>query len=323
MNKLPSLITTFALCTLLAACGTDSSSGSATSADSTATAPTPDVTVAGVSSSKPAFTLRLTDAPVDGVTAVVVSFTRVEVRNVNGAWTTYTLQTPQPIDLLELQGSKTADLLVNMPLDAGEYDEIRLFADEAPMATYVGLGKAGAAQLEVKDGSSEGIKVKGNFSVSESRPVSLVLDFDLRKSIKIRKKTGEYELKAKLRLVERSGSGHIRGTVDYSELTQAAGCSDDDVDTFNAVYIFEGHNAKLEDIDLSKNKPSGPLSTTNINYDSATQSYMYEAAFLPAGNYTLAYTCNSNLDDLEDDKDDLRFFGVRNATVVLNNIAFL
>jgi hypothetical protein len=87
--------------------------------------------------------------------------------------------------------------------------------------------------------------------------------------------------------------------------------------------VFEGHNAKIVDIDLSKNKPVGPLSTTVIKYDNASQSYMYEAAFLPSGDYTLAYTCNSNLEDLDSGKDDLRFFGIRNATVVLSNIAFL
>ena len=328
MKKLPHLITTLALCALLAACGTDSSSGSSSSGDSgaglaTEGPATPGVSIEGASGERPAFSLRLTDAPVDGVVAVVMQFTRVQIRNINGSLTNYTFETPQSFDLLALQGSKTADLLVNMPLDNGEYDQIILFVDEAPMATYVDLGPGGVSNLKVKDGSTKGLKIKGNFSVTDSRNASFVLDFDLRKSIKLKKKTGEYEFKAKLRLVERAGSGHIRGSVPVSMLTGAAGCSDNNVDTFNAVYIYEGHNAKVDDIDQSKKKPKGPLSTTIINYDSDSQSYIYEAAFLPSGDYTIAYTCNSNLEDLDSGKDKLRFFGIRNATVVVNNIAFL
>ena len=328
MTRIIQLIPALALGALLTGCGTDSSSGdslgsgSSTGGGSSAsTAPTPGVTVQGASSDRPAFSLRLTDAPIDGVVAVVVQFTEVRVRSTDGAWTSYVFESPASIDLLSLQGSKTADLLVNMPLDDGDYDEIRLFVDEAPMATYVDLGSAGVKELEIKNGSKKGIKVSGEFSVSESRKASFVLDFDLRKSVKLKK--GKYELKPKLRLVEQFSSGHIRGMVDPAKLTLAAGCSDDDVDTFNAVYVFKGHGAKVRDIDLSKKKPKGPLSTTLIKYDAATQSYMYEAAFLPAGEYTVAYTCNADLEDLDKDKDNLRFFGVRNATVVLNNIEFL
>ena len=52
-------------------------------------------------------------------------------------------------------------------------------------------------------------------------------------------------------------------------------------------------------------------------------TYLYEAGFLPDGDYTVAFTCNANLEDPETDGDNLRFFGSRNATVKVNNIVFL
>ena len=52
-------------------------------------------------------------------------------------------------------------------------------------------------------------------------------------------------------------------------------------------------------------------------------TYLYEAAFLPNGDYTVAFTCNANLDDPEMEGEKLRFFGTRNATVKVNNIVFL
>ncbi len=329
MNRLIRLTSTLLFCSLLAACGTDSSPGGSSGGSSggstvttSAPAPTEGVIVSGASSSKPAFSLRVTDAPLDDLVAVVLRFTGVEVRNVNGNWTSYSFEAAREIDLLQLQGSKTADLLIDMPLDVGDYEEIRLHVDEAPMANYVDLGAGGVKDLKIKN-AEKGVKIKGDFSVTESRPASLVIDFDLRKSVKKSRKSGEYSFKSKMRLVSFTSSSHIRGTVDPALLGAAADCSDDDVDTFNAVYIFEGHDAKLKDIDESKKKPTGPLSTASVKYDSDSGAYTYEAGFLPKGKYTVAITCNADLDDPDEGKDNLRFFGVRNATVVVKDIEFL
>ena len=317
MKRLLHLFSTLAICALLAACGTDSSSGS--SADGAEAAATGGVTVTGASGSRPAFSLRLTDAPVDNTVAVVMRFLSVHVRSIDDSWTSYTFDSPRSIDLLALQGSKTADLLVNMPLDNGDYDEIRLLVDESPMANYVDLGTAGVVDMKLKNGKND-IRIRGDFSVNDSRKASLVIDFDLRKSVKYNRGKGEYFFDAKVRLVELKGSGHIRGSVDPALLT-SSDCSDSDVDTFNAAYVFDGHDAKLEDIDSGKDR--GPVTTTTIKYDSATQTYLYEAAFLPNGDYTVALTCNADLEDPDKGGDKLRFFGTRNATVKVNNIVFL
>jgi hypothetical protein len=333
MNRLIRLITTLALSGLMAACGTDSSPGGS-SVTTSAPAPTEGVTVSGVSSDKPAFSLRVTDAPLDDVVAVVMRFTAVRVRNVDGDWSSYVFETPREIDLLKLQGAATEDLLIDMPLDKGDYDEIRLFVDEAPMSNYVDLGVGGLVEMEVKDGSKKGLQVKGDFSVTRSRQASLVIDFDLRKSLKYSKdkasstskkskKSKGYTFKSKLRLVSYRGSGHIRGLVDPALLSSSAECSDNDVDSFNAVYVYAGHDAKLEDIDESKKKPRGPLTTTTVKYDSDSGTYRYEAGFLPEGEYTVAITCNADLDDPEEGRDNLRFFGVHNATVKVKDIEFL
>ena len=86
MKRLLQLFYTLAICAQLAACGTDSSPGS--SAGGADTASTPDVTVSGASGSRPAFSLSLTDAPVDNVFALVVRLTSVHVRSVDKSWTT-------------------------------------------------------------------------------------------------------------------------------------------------------------------------------------------------------------------------------------------
>ena len=124
-----------------------------------------------------------------------------------------------------------------------------------------------------------------------------------------------------LRLVSADNFGHVRGEIDPALLT-AGSCSDPMVDTFNAIYVYNGHNVSPDDINQTSNQNTDPVTTGKIAYDTAAAKYIYEAAFLPAGKYTIAFTCNSDKDDLEAD-NDLKFFGIQNVTVKLNNTTFL
>ncbi len=325
MKKTLLLISTLLLSAALTACGTDSGSGSQTAGTGDAGS-TEGVSVSlpgGGTVARSGFSLRLTDAPVDGLQAVVMKFTMVKLRSTDGSWTTYEFDdsSKPSIDLLGLQGTKTADLLVNMDVKSDDYDEIRLIVSDEPMANYVNT-PGGPRELKIPSGSSSGLKVKGNFSITDTRPASLVIDFDLRQSVTMAGNSGKYIFKPVLRLVDNSNIGHIRGTVDPALLASTPDCSDDDVDTFNAVYVYAGHGAVTDDIDEDSNV-NQPVTTSNISYDNASMSYVYEAAFLPEGDYTIAFTCNADDDELDDDDDDLKFFGKRDVTVVVNNIVFL
>jgi hypothetical protein len=309
MKVVFNLMTALLLCGSLAACGTDSSSSNQTGN-----------TV--VSGSGPSFSLRVTDAPIDDAVSVVLRFTEVRLRNTNGNWTTHTFNTPKSIDMLQLQGTKTADLLINKLVDVGNYDEIRLLVDGAPMANYIDLGTS-VVELKVPSGSSSGLKIKGDFSVLENRPASLVMDLDLRQSVTMAGNSGNYILKPVVRLVSDKDAGHIRGTVDPASLGSMPACSDTDPNTYNAAYVYAGHNVTPDDIDQGSPQSIAPFATTSIAYDNAIMGYLYEAAFLPAGNYTVAFTCNADAEDLDDGNDDLKFFDIQNVTVLANNTLFL
>ena len=309
MNRSLNLMTALLLCGSLAGCGTDSSSSNQSGN-----------TVA--SGSGPSFTLRVTDAPIDDAVRVVLSFTEVRLRNTNGNWTTHTFNTPKSIDMLQLQGTKTADLLVDKLVDVGNYDEIRLLVDGAPMANYI-QDAVGMAELMIPSGSSSGLKIKGNFSVLENRPASLVMDLDLRQSITMAGNSGKYILKPVIRLVSDKDAGHIRGTVNPASLGSMPACSDVDPNTHNAVYVYAGHNVIPDDIDQGSPQSLAPFATTSIAYDNAIMGFLYEAAFLPAGKYTVAFTCNADAEDLDDGNDDLKFFDIQNVTVLVSDTLFL
>lgn len=309
MNRLFNLITALLLCGSLAACGTDSSSSNQTENTN-------------ASGSGPSFTLRVTDAPIDDAVSVMLRFTEVRLRNTNGNWTTHTFNTPLSIDLLQLQGTNTADLLVGKRVDVGNYDEIRLLVDGAPMANYIDLGNS-VVELTIPSGSSSGLKIKGDFTVLDNQDTSLVMDFDLRQSITMAGNSGMYILKPVVRLVNATEAGHIRDTVDPALLSPMPACSDTDPNSYNAAYVFAGHNVTPDDIDQSSPQSLAPFATTSIGYDNAIMGFLYEAAFLPAGDYTIALTCNADAEDLDDGNDDLKFFNIQNVTVMVSNTLFL
>ena len=309
MKVVLNLMTALLLYGSLAACGTDS--GSSDQSGNTV-----------ASGSGPSISLRVTDAPIDNALSVVLRFTEVRLRNTNGNWTSHIFNTPKSIDMLQLQGTNTADLLIDKLVDVGNYDEIRLLVDGAPMANYV-LDAGGMAELMIPSGSSSGLKIKGDFSVLENRPASLVMDLDLRQSITMAGNSGKYILKPVVRLVSDQASGHIRGTVDLASLNSMPACSDTDPNSNNAVYVYAGHNVVPDDIDQSSPQSLAPFATTSIAYDNAVMGYLYEAAFLPAGNYTIAFTCNADAEDLDDGNDYHKFFDTQNVTVLTNSTLFL
>lgn len=309
MNRTLNLMTALLLCGYLAACGTDSSSSNQSGN-----------TVA--SGSGPSFTLRVTDAPIDDAVSVVIEFIEVRLRDTDGNWTSHPLNPPRSIDLLQLQGTNTADLLVGKLADVGNYDEIRLLVDGAPMANYIDLGTS-VVELKIPSGSSSGLKIKGDFTVLDNHNTSLVMDFDLRQSITMAGNSGMYILKPVIRLVNDQEAGHIRDTVDPALLSSMPACSDTDPNSYNAAYVYAGHNVSPDDIDQGSPQSIAPFATTSINYDNAIMSYLFEAAFLPAGDYTVALTCNADAEDLDDGNDDLKFFNIQNVTVLVSNTLFL
>ena len=322
MTRLISLACTLSLAMLLGACGTDTSSGDPSGSDSDVQTRGVTITTStGAVSEDSRFSLRITDAPIDSLSRVMVRFTAVELKAVMGGWSRYTFDTPQDIDLPALQGTTTADLLLQMPIEPGDYKQVRFLVDETPMANWVEHKSGGTHNLEVHKGSTKGLKVDQIFTIPQNRLVNFTVDFDLRKGVKYKKGPGTYRLRSKMRLVVDDNVGLIRGTVGSSWLL-GAGCSDADADTHNAAYVFAGHGVVPDDLDESSSTDIEPITTTPIRYDAATGLYIYEAAFLPQGDYTVAFTCNSDLDD-PDANDALPFFYTQNVSVLVTDTTFL
>ncbi|MCW9028445.1 MAG: DUF4382 domain-containing protein [Kangiella sp.] len=255
--------------------------------------------------------LSITDAPVDGAEAVVVEFTGIEVKGL-GESLNYDFDTPQSIDLLQLTGDESLELLPETTVNAGQYQWIRLKvnAERGVTDSYIDIDGA-RYSLYVPSGAQTGLKLNRPFTVAAGGVSNFTIDFDLRKSVhEPQNGSGDYFLRPTLRIVDNLEVGHISGLVDET-LLNAEGCSE-----ASGVYLFAGYDAETDDIDA--NEPD-PITTTTVEMNT-DGFYEYEIGFVQAGDYTLAFTCEAANDDPETD-DAITFSTTQNVTVTVDEVA--
>jgi hypothetical protein len=252
--------------------------------------------------------LSITDGAIDSAEHVYVTFSGVEVGSEQ-----FDFDEPKTIDLLDLQGVKSAPLLEGVELEAGSYQGMRLkVLTEGDPGSYIVLDDGSEHELTIPSGKTSGLKLNRNFDISANGTVDFTIDFDLRKSIVVTKatpgKSESYKLRPTLRITDNSQIGHVTGSVAGDLLTSAC----DQNDSY-AVYIFNGHDADPEDENSTSVSASSPIASSLLNNDEA--DFRYEIGFIDAGNYTLALTCTADLDDPDVD-DAIDFVQQGNVTII-------
>lgn len=229
-------------------------------------------------------TFALTDASVDGVTAVNITVTGLELKPASGATQTITFDQPMHLNLLDLRDGKTANLILQKPLPAGDYNWVRLDLDTSQQTVQTSVG--GTQSLTIPSGAETGLKLVRGFTVPSGGNINFVLDFNVRKSLV--EASGNYMLKPTLRIVDESTAGAITGTVDVGTLESTLGCSGMPTGYNGVVYLYSGDNATIGDYGGGNE----PYLATAVTYNSTSSQYDYTLAHLPPGDYTLAYTCD-------------------------------
>jgi hypothetical protein len=236
-------------------------------------------------------TLAVGDAPVDGAQSVVVKFTGIELTGDSGNPVTITFPQAKSIDLMNQSGTASA-VLFNQPIPAGSYGQIRLMvvADGNPSNSYIMLSDGTMHGLQVPSGSETGLKLVTGFTVPSSGVVDYSIDFDLRKAITC--PPGQAPaclLKPVERLVDNTTVGNIQGTV--SPLLVPAGCAP-------GVYLYSGTVTVPEDMDSTapSTDANQPLAS-RVPVANSQPPYYYQFTFLPPGAYTVAFTCQADLDN--------------------------
>jgi hypothetical protein len=254
--------------------------------------------------------LAVADAPVDGAQSVVVKFTGVELTGNGGNPVDITFAQPKTIDLLTQSGTASA-MLFNQPIAAGSYGQIRLVvvADGDPTNSYIVLSDGTTHGLMIPSGAETGLKLVSGFNVPVSGVVDYTVDFDLRKSIVCPPgQSPECFLKPTLRLVDNTAVGNIQGTV--SNTSVPSGCSP-------GVYLYSGTVTSPEDINstAASSDTNQPLAS-KVPVATSMPPYYYQFTFLAPGTYTVAFTCQANMDNPDQADSAVTFKPVKTAIMV-------
>lgn len=254
--------------------------------------------------------LKIGDAAVDGATAVVIVFTGVELQPASGDRVNIDFATPMQMDLLAYQNGATFNLLENQTVPAGDYNWMRLkvIAERNRSdGSYIEFTGPVQYPLYVPSGAETGLKLNRPFRVAVGGITRLVADFDLRKSIiKPPGQDPNYKLKPVLRLMDELETGTLEGTVDFAALAIAQLGETATVEQCKAgVYVFTGEAATPDDADGDSVDDGGvdPLVYMPVPYDGVNPTADYTVAFLATGPYTVAATCNFDVDASAEDSE--------------------
>lgn len=231
-------------------------------------------------------TLKMTDAPIDNANVEAVLITVSDVKVDGNSIEGFTKTT---FDLSALVNGQTKTL-GNLQLEAGSYSNLELVLDYDADAN----GNAPGCYVEMADGQKDKIEsTSGNINVSDTFEVfasntnEIIIDFDLRKTIKEQQGTLESdfdfvtlsELSAGIRTVNKETTGEISGTVNDSQDTSGK----------IVVYAYEKgtYNAEVETQGQGESNIRFANAVTSAEVGGINNSYSLN--FLAEGEYELIF----------------------------------
>jgi len=264
----------------------------------------------------------LSDAPVEGLAAVVITIDRIVLNRpgnddvVIERFTNEELGVDDEetitIDLLDYRGEDNVLIVGPVELDIAEYQNLRLeIIDDDITRSYVEeLAELGGEIRSIKVPSGE-LKL-GRFEVEDSGDQTFILEFGLRKAMTYNPGPpgpDRYILKPRgVRIIEVARGTSIEGIVEAGLFDGAPPC-DEKIDPLvgNVVYIYQGTDLDPADFADDFDPALDPIAAESYLEPFATETAAndgtYLFSYLPAGDYTLAFSCAAFDDDPDFDDD--------------------
>ena len=228
------------------------------------------------SSPQGSLSVGVTDAPIDQADVSAVFVTIAEVK-VDGK-TFSGFKGPKTVNLLALQNGNTL-ALGKSDVAVGSYSTLTLVLDTEKDETQTAPG----CFITKTDGTKQELEISGNgkteidlkpknFTISENGNTEIVMDFDLRKSIKAKNNDFAFvssgELKSAVRAENKANTGTIKGQIEnYSSVKS-------DV----VVYVYKKGS-------FNANQEINGQGSSDIKFANAITSAKVDGS----GNFTLSY----------------------------------
>jgi hypothetical protein len=247
----------------------------------------------------------LTDGPTDGAQEVVLDITHVALLTSGGDIVRLALDDPGPLDLLAFRNGETVRLVRERQIAPERFVGVAL--DFASSGSFVTL--ADGSEVAIDTPASRTF-ADIDLTVDDWESELLLVDLNLRFSL-VDTGTGSYDLVPMVRAVRPDISGTVIGSVATATV-ESVGCLDGrPAGTGVAVYAFEGSGVTPADYVGQ----AGLIAADDVEFDASLGQWRYQLHFLPAGDYTLALTCQADDDDPTTD-DAVAFEASADVTVL-------
>jgi len=246
--------------------------------------------------------VSLMDRSVDGVTELYVTISEMSLKP-SGSGPAFPLtmtSSPLTVNLLEL-GDQNASVLVDgAVVPAGSYNWLEMRLEDTNIGdSYAMTTTGGMVPVDV-DVPSNRIRLVSGFEVGENQAVRLLFDWDVRKGLTEAVGQQVLLLRPAFRILRADEYGAITGSI--SAATIMANCTDVMDPAGKVVYIFEG-DVLPDDMDGVAPEPT---TTVDPVFNTDTGDWDYRAVVMP-GDYTVAFTCEGDLDLDPPSSEDLTF----------------
>ncbi len=258
----------------------------------------------------------VTDAPVDNVSVVKVTFTRIDLKPAKDDADVVSISFDEPVtidNLLELTGNASAPILDDTPVPAGDYNWIRLYVDGGFPNSTVTPELGNETDLFIpgqQNGNSNGqprfLQLNSGFTVAAGGNSDFTIDFVLRKGLTKPANQDHYLLRPSMRLLNNLEVGTISGSV-ASDVLNHPSCANEDGN--GAVYLYEGDlpsngTAPEDYFDSETATGARPIASADVVQNS-DGSFGFTLGFVEASEqaYSVAYTCEAAQDTPESDED--------------------
>lgn len=238
--------------------------------------------------------VSLMDRPVDGVTELHVTISEVwlKPKGDGPAFELPMTSTLLTVDLLELNDQTASVLVDEAVVPAGSYNWIELKIEDANIADSYAMTTAGGMVPVDVDVPSGKLRLVSGFDVGENQAARFLFDWDVRKGLTEAVGRQVLLLRPAFRILDVDEYGAIVGSALASTIAADTDCQAvADPAVGKTVYVFEG-DVTPDDIDGIGTEP---LTTVEAVLNETTGDYDYRAVVMP-GDYTVAFTCEGDLD---------------------------
>lgn len=263
------------------------------------------------------FTLGFSDEPVEDLKAVVIQVTAITLQRANTdnvvieSFTIPELGLVEAesfqIDLLDFRGRNQLAVIADRELDPGSYAGISVaIAGTDVNASYVQQSDDTQVPMSVQNGALE----LPGFTLREATEARTV-EFNLALSLRERPASNDYRLSEDgVRVEDTDSAASITGRVDSALFDGETECAaKEDPTRGNRVYLFAGSTLDPENLsDVFRSSSASaipdnaiaPFSVATPIQNALTGNWEYAFGYLAIGDYTLAFSCDSDNDDAED-----------------------